>query len=71
MRNNALLKLLMGTTGGLVLTVSGTQCRNIVGDNSPIDTEAPIAGTYQATDTEWEPELGWISDDYLYWQLMD
>ena len=52
MRANALLKLLMGSAGGLVIAVSGVQCQPSVNDNQQNVLDQYIDNIYQATGTD-------------------
>ncbi len=61
MRANALLKLLMGSAGGLVIAVSGVQCQPGVDDVTP--------QIIQATGTEdTGMDLGYIVEPGLLWE---
>ena len=71
MRSNALLKLLMGGSAGLVLTVSGTQCGSIVNENSPINSDNPYAGFFQANGSDSEMLLGDPGDAWLDWEYLE
>jgi hypothetical protein len=69
MRANALLKLLMGGAGGLVLAVAGVQCQPGVDNPIPniyqatgVDDPGMDLGYIMANDLEWEP----LYDDTWY-----
>jgi hypothetical protein len=67
MRANALLKLFMGSAGGLVIAVSGVQCQPGV-DNDPQNIlDQYIDDIYQATGTDGEATLGVPPIYDIYW----